>query len=140
MSDLISRQAAIDVIDKILPADPMRNEYTQGITCGAALAMEYVEQLPSAQPEPHYDEWCTDCKEYDQERHCCPRWNRVIRETLKDAQLEIIRCKDCKWYGRTDKRRFYRGMDCLQKRIDTIIPDKDFCSRAERREEDEQDD
>lgn len=46
----------------------------------------YDALLPSAQPEPHYDEWCTDCKEYDHERHCCPRWNRVIRETLKDAQ------------------------------------------------------
>lgn len=46
---------------------------------------------------------------------------------------ELIRCKDCKWYGRADKRRFYRGMDCLQKRINTIVPDKDFCSRAERR-------
>jgi len=46
---------------------------------------------------------------------------------------DIIRCKDCKWYGRADKRRFYRGMDCLQKRIDTIVPDRDFCSKAERR-------
>lgn len=46
---------------------------------------------------------------------------------------ELIRCKDCKWYGRVDKRRFYRGMDCLQKRIETIVPDRDFCSRAERR-------
>ena len=49
-------------------------------------------------------------------------------------QTDIIYCKDCKWYGRADKRRFYRGMDCLQKRIDTIVPDRDFCSRAERRE------
>ena len=49
---------------------------------------------------------------------------------------ELIRCKDCKWYGRADKRRFYRGMDCLQNRIDTIIPDKDYCSRAERRSDD----
>lgn len=54
---------------------------------------------------------------------------------VPSAQPEIIRCKDCKWYGRADKRRFYRGMDCLQKRIDTIVPDKDFCSKAERREE-----
>ena len=46
---------------------------------------------------------------------------------------KIIRCKNCKWYGRADKRRFYRGMDCLKKRMDTIVPDKDFCSRAERR-------
>ena len=51
MDDLISRQAAIDVIDAILPVEPMKNEYTQGITCGAALAIEYVKQLPSAQPE-----------------------------------------------------------------------------------------
>ena len=41
---------------------------------------------PSAQPE--LDEWCTDCKEYDKEKHSCPRWNRVIRNTLKDAQPE----------------------------------------------------
>ena len=60
--------------------------------------------------------------------------NAIMRiDALPSAQSEIIRCKDCKWYGRADKRRFYRGMDCLQKRIDTIVPDKDFCSRAERR-------
>ena len=41
---------------------------------------------PSAQPD--LDEWCTTCKEYDQERHCCPRWNRVIKETLMEAQPE----------------------------------------------------
>ena len=51
MDDLISRQAAIDALDKIFPADPMRNDYTQGITCGAALATEYIKQLPSAQPQ-----------------------------------------------------------------------------------------
>ena len=54
-------------------------------------------------------------------------------DELPSAQPDIIRCKDCKWYGRADKRRFYRGMDCLQKRIDTIVPDRDFCSRAERK-------
>ena len=48
---------------------------------------------------------------------------------------EIIHCKDCKFYGRADKRRFYRGSDCLNKRIDTIVPDRDFCSRAERKGE-----
>lgn len=57
MSDLISRQAAIDAIDKIFPADPMRNDYTQGITCGAALAEEYIKQLPSAQPQRKSGKW-----------------------------------------------------------------------------------
>ena len=56
-TDTISRKAAIDVIDKIFPVDPMRNDYTQGITCGAALATEYIKQLPSAQPE----RTCVNC-------------------------------------------------------------------------------
>ena len=64
-------------------------------------------------------------------------YNATVKAYI-DAQPtiepDIIRCKDCKWYGRADKRRFYRGMDCLQKRIDTIVPDRDFCSKAERRE------
>lgn len=41
---------------------------------------------PSAQPEYSMDEWCTDCTEYDQERHCCPRFNRVIRETVDEVK------------------------------------------------------
>lgn len=49
--DLISRKAAIEVIDAVFPVDPMKSEYAQGIACGAALAKTYVEQLPSAQPE-----------------------------------------------------------------------------------------
>jgi hypothetical protein len=49
--DLISRAAAIEVIDAVFPVDPMKSEYAQGIACGAALAKTYVEQLPSAQPE-----------------------------------------------------------------------------------------
>jgi len=34
------------------------------------------------------NEWCTDCKEYDQDRHCCPRWNRVIRNTVEEIKAE----------------------------------------------------
>lgn len=49
MDDLISRQAAVEVIDAVFPVDPMKSEYAQGIACGAALAKTYVEQLPSAQ-------------------------------------------------------------------------------------------
>ena len=58
MADLIDRQAAIDVLETILPANPLKSEYTQGITCGAALAIEYVKQLPSAQPEQMDCEYC----------------------------------------------------------------------------------
>lgn len=64
----------------------------------------------------------------------------TVKSEIVEAQktediVSVIRCKDCKWYGRADKRRFYRGMDCLQNRIGTIVPDRDYCSRAERKEE-----
>ena len=125
-NDLISRQAAIDAIDAILPVEPMKNEYTQGITCGAALAIEYVKQLPSVQPEKRTEERT--------ETHACdlisrqaaidalkglPTWwadgggyyggaqppmvalldpeDAVSAiENLPSAQPELIRCKDCK--------------------------------------------
>ena len=32
----------------------------------------------------HPDEWCYECKEYDTEKKCCPRFNRVIRGTMND--------------------------------------------------------
>lgn len=58
----------------------------------------------------------------------------VLEEEPSIDAVQVVRCKECKWYGRVDKRRFYRGSDCLQKRIDTIVPERDFCSRGERKE------
>ena len=55
--DVISRQAAIEVIEAVLPVDPMKSEYAKGITCGAALAKTYVEQLPSTQTERKKGKW-----------------------------------------------------------------------------------
>lgn len=46
--------------------------------------IKIINDTSFEQPELHYDEWCTDCKEYDQKRHCCPRFNRVIRETVEE--------------------------------------------------------
>ncbi len=60
-SDLVSRKAAIEVIDAVIPVDPMKSEYAQGIACGAALAKTYVEQLPSAQPEQITCKDCNHC-------------------------------------------------------------------------------
>ena len=47
------------------------------------------DTAPSVQPEQHHDEWCTDCKEYDKDRHCCPRFNKVIRKAIWDANRWI---------------------------------------------------
>lgn len=83
MDDLISRQAAISRAVTI----PMFGRDIR------VVGVSELESLSSAQPD--LNEWCTDCKEYDKEKHHCPRFNRVIREALKDTQPEIIYCKDC---------------------------------------------
>ena len=31
-------------------------------------------------------EWCTDCKEYDQEQHCCHRYSKVIRQAFEEMK------------------------------------------------------
>ena len=78
--DVIYRQATIDKFEPWLKV----KGYNEGELNMLKAVLYELKCLPSAQPE--LDEWCTDCKEYDQERHCCPRWNRVIRNTLKDAE------------------------------------------------------
>ena len=147
VGDMIYRQAAVDAIDAL---HDKPNAWLDS-------AVDAVMALPSAQPEPsdavyrlykrayeagqrnaqpelHFDEWCTDCKEYDKERHRCPRWNRVIRETLKDAQPEIVRCKDCKHYQFADNRAFGMPVKMCEWFGFEDVDDDDFCSRAERRE------
>lgn len=81
-TDLISRRAAIDVIDKIFPGDPMHNEYTQGITCGAALAKEYIKQLPSAEPEAKPPKWVAEdryVKNHFKVFPHCPQCNAEVK-------------------------------------------------------------
>ena len=106
MSDLISRQAAIDVASGY---------------CHPANIADELRKLPSAQPEPikiNIDDFnkedlerfkkelgntpitvlpaqpdermlhesCTDCPLYDKDRHSCPRFNKVIPVTLRELQ------------------------------------------------------
>ena len=130
--DLIDRQAAIDEIKAL---------YEWHDTVTEDRTIDHLKRLPSAQPDYIMTEWCTDCKEYDQERHCCPRFNRVIRQTLSE-QTEIIYCKDCKHqekYFHADGRRKDGGyyiFGCeLADGYSHVCLDDDFCSRAERREE-----
>ena len=120
MEQLISRQAAIDALECI-----------NGVE-------EVLRSLPSAQPYTIHSDgrlWITvddidkvNAVVVDESK------SKFCKQFYMDAQPEIILCKDCKYYGRADKRRFYRGYDCLDGRIASIVPDKDFCSRAERRE------
>lgn len=81
-----------------------------------------IMALLEQQPKYNTDEWCHDCKEYDQEKHCCPRYNKVIRNTVEEIkQSKVghwITTKDkCWWecsecgrviYSQTDRLKLYR--------------------------------
>jgi len=60
-------------------------------TPGEAYAYEtgYIEgRADVVEVRDDVTEWCTDCKEYDKERHCCPRFNRVIEETVAEIKTD----------------------------------------------------
>lgn len=112
VGDCINRQAAIELLCRAL-----HYAYSEDYAVTLALNLPSAQpetcsywdresnlcalHRPSAQPERHYDEWCTDCKECDQEKHCCPRWNHVIRTTLQEVQEER---KTGKWIIVTDSQ------------------------------------
>lgn len=123
MDDTISRQAAIDEVLAWLKDSMSDKKNGKPLT-------ERLKDLPSAQPEQ--DEWCTDCKEYDSEKHCCHRFGKVIRKTVEELKAdnpEIIFCKNCKhWYLDADT-----GMACEYTNMSK--PEDGFCNWAERKEE-----
>lgn len=47
---------------------------------------EKLDDCPLIEMDDSEWEWCHNCKEYDQESHCCHRWTKVIRQTV--AELE----------------------------------------------------
>ena len=73
MNDLISRQQAIDALQKeINKAKPPFDDVVGSIRCGVRLARNIIEDLPSAQPEIIT---CKDCywwtkQEYSLQGRC----------------------------------------------------------------------
>ena len=92
MSDLIDRQAAIDVLARTARENFSLSDEFDHYIAGLIDGDTAIRQLPSAQPE-------------------------------------IVRCKDCKWYGR---------IGCAISIVDDSDKptENDFCSFAERRTDD----
>ena len=85
-------------------------------------------------------EWCTDCKEYDQEKHCCHRWTKVIRQTITEVKRqyalehpEVVHCNEC-FYAESadDKEDSYRCTHAMHGNRSVIWFGGDFCSYGER--------
>lgn len=129
MSELIRKQDALDALGEEPPVwydgeDEIaeRNQWRRDVNA--------IKGVPPVQSEIHFDEWCVDCKEYDHEKHCCPRFNKVIRETveeMKEAQsktgkwikptgmmppeyMGVYRCSECGEIAMRDWKRHYQTL------------------------------
>lgn len=77
-SNTIKRDAAIREMRELCNV-----HHTEKLHIGAIV--QTLEKMDNAEPDYRMDEFCTQCKEYDQQKHCCPRFNHVIRTTLEEV-------------------------------------------------------
>lgn len=76
-----------------------------------------IQRHPSAQP---------DLSEYSDKL-----WKAAYERGKADAQSEIIRCKDCKWFEPADSDEDSNWCFCWE----NICEENAFCSYAERKED-----
>lgn len=84
-------EKAIRFMEEVVAKQFSRRRLVSEAIATAILALKEVEKHEET------FEWCAGCKEYDYERHCCPRWSKLIRDTVKDLkeQYGIISCREC---------------------------------------------
>lgn len=75
-------------------------EYYLGNQVDRELAEICIKALEKCQKVEKSFEWCTDCKEYDKDKHCCHRWSKRIRETI--GEIEEHYKKLCKKQEKID--------------------------------------
>lgn len=103
--DAISREDAINTLKNL---DDLNGENV--FTKNGLYPWNVLKELPSVQPKYNTSEWCHDCSEYDQDKHCCPRYNKVIRNTVEEirqpkthwisywdeeARCYVYKCPEC---------------------------------------------
>ena len=64
---------------------PLQAKYSGNIEM-LIKAIEIVNQVAEEVLEKEFSEWCHDCKEYDKEKHHCPRWCKVIQTTVEEIK------------------------------------------------------
>ena len=121
MDDNISRRAVIDVIEGFPHGDVWNVESMEEM-------VDRIKQLPSAEEESF--EWCTDCKEYDQEAHCCHRFSKMIRKAVDE--MRIVHCIDCQ---HSEYDSVYGERWCHYNGKAEVVDDYHFCRDGERRDD-----
>ena len=86
------------------------------IKIGFDAIVKVINAQPTIEPQPEIslDESCTDCPLYDKDRHSCPRFNKVIPETLRE--LQSAQSEQKLWKERyEDLLEYFHGEDIILK-------------------------
>ena len=114
-----------DVVKVIYQAlrTPVPDYHKEPFHDSMGVAMAMANEIPPAQPETF--EWCHDCKEYDQEQHCCHRWSQQIRKTSEELEASYpqeIKDELLYWKERAAKweRDYYITVTGIRKHVSNI--------------------
>ena len=128
--DVISRQQVINALERA--KQNIRHNIERAIGKAVCEILDEVEngikQLPSAEEESF--EWCTDCKEYDQEQHCCHRYSKVIRQAFEE--MKVVHCIDCR---HSEYDEVYKDRYCHYNGKAEVVDDYHFCRDGERKDD-----
>ena len=76
-------------------------------------------------------EWCDGCKEYDQEKHCCHRFTKVIRQAFEE--MKVVHCIDCR---HSEYDEIYKDRYCHYNGKAEVVDDYHFCRDGEKKDND----
>lgn len=110
MSDLIERDIAIDAVKRLSLGETDATRFAMRIG-------DYLERMPSAQ---------LDLSEYSEKL-----WRAAYERGKKEAQPDIVRCKDCKYHDENWRRVSPMWLPCMDMRMGSNW----YCGYAERRED-----
>ena len=87
-----------------------------------------IKMLESA--ESREFEWCTDCKEYDKEKHCCHRYSKVIRQAVEE--MKLVHCIDCQ---HSEYDEVYKDRYCHYNGKAEVVDDYHYCRDGEKKDD-----
>ena len=111
----MTREEAIEILQGAIKKPNTKDGYL-----GQAIDMA----IKALEQEPQTFKWCTDCREYDQEKHCCHRWSKVIRNTVEEMKQEPILNKIRAEIEEYQKDAFYSNDVMMPKKMVLAIIDK----------------
>lgn len=64
----------------------MEDNYDSETVCKREAVSAAIKDVKEVEEHNETFEWCDNCKEYDQEHHCCHRWSKQIKKTCVEVR------------------------------------------------------